>query len=189
MSKEMVEKQISDSINNLKKLVEIYCWNQLSLNYSFILSDSNDFKRKNFLKLRKSKIKINNQKVPQNLSEVTEILKAKYYDLYDVVFYIFKAKNFETIIEIEYYRKSNFDAEYFEKIKTNPPMFHSKIPMPRYGKNGKKIDINWHFGGLRHQFNTFIYDFQNRKIIREAKKKPPVKSSFYYITNIYQSYK
>lgn len=171
MSKEALEKQSCDSIDNLMKLAGIYCRNQLSSNYSFILSDSNEFKGESFFELRKSKIKVNNQKIPQTLSNVTEILKTKYSDLYDVVFYIFKAKNTETIIEIEYCRKSNFNVGYFEKIKDNPPMFHSKISMPRYGKDGKKIDINWHFGGLRHHFNTFIYDFQNRKIIREAKRK------------------
>lgn len=171
MSRETLEKDIKNSIANLVRLVEKECWNKLSANFSFILSDFNEFKRKNFYELTRSKVEINNKKVPQSLETIIKILRTEYSDLYDIILYVFKAKKSETIIEIEYFRKSNFEPDYLKKVKNNPPMFHSKISMPRYWKGGKNIDINWHFGGLKHTLNLFVYDFNNRKIIQETKRK------------------
>jgi len=165
MFRENLEKDIKDSVTNLVRLVEKECWNKLSANFSFILSDFNEFKGENFFELAKSKVEINNKKIPQRLETVIETLRTEYSDLHDIVLYIFKANKSETIIEIEYFRKSNLDDDYLEGIKNNPTMFHSKIAMPPYWKNGKKIDVNWHFGGLRHRMNLFVYNFNNRKTI------------------------
>lgn len=60
-----------------------------------------------------------------------------------MVLYVFESKKEKTIIEIEYFRKSSFDINYFEKIKNNKPMFHAKILTPYDRKEEEKFDINW----------------------------------------------
>ncbi|STC99880.1 hypothetical protein [Chryseobacterium carnipullorum] len=54
------------------------------------------------------------------LDAAIELLKKEYPDLYDINLYIFKALHKETVIEIQYYRKSNGEPDYYEKIKDHP---------------------------------------------------------------------
>ena len=171
MTQETLQTNIKQSITNLLKLAEKSCWNKISTNLTFILSDSNEFTGTNFHLIRKSRNIINNKKSPQEFEKVIEILQKEYSDLYDINLYIFKAKKKETIIEIQYYRKSNLDKNFFETVKDNPPMFHSKISKPIYVIGGEKFDINWEHGGVVHKWKKFVDTFKNRKIIKSSKNK------------------
>lgn len=129
----------------LIKLAENKCWNTISYNLTFIVSDFNEF-GEDFRERRRYRNEINKSKQPQTLEKAIEILKNEFDDLYDVNLYIFKALKKETIIEIQYYRKSNMEPDYFEKIKDNPPMLHSKVVLPSYALDGQKFDVNWESG-------------------------------------------
>lgn len=50
-------------------------------------------------------------------------------------------------------------------------MFHSKIAMPMYAKDGKKFDVNWKSGGIFHSWKMFIYNFKYRKRIKMYSKE------------------
>jgi hypothetical protein len=166
MIEETLQTNIKQSITNLLKLAEISCWNKISSNLTFILSDYNEFTNTNFHLEKKSRNVINKKKSPQEFEKIIEILKKEYSDLYDISLYVFKAKKEETIIEIQYYRKSNLDKDFFETVRHNPPMLHSKISLPVYVKNKEKFDINWeHRRRFSHIWKTFIYTLKNRKII------------------------
>ncbi len=48
---------------------------------------------------------------------IIEKLEVEYSDLYDVVFYVFKAAKSETIIEIEYFRNQIWILIIFKKLR------------------------------------------------------------------------
>lgn len=162
MNKESLKENIEISIANLQRLVMINCWNKISSNFVFIVSDFNEFERSTFFEQRKVRNKVNKSKITLSLNSAIEILDREYQDLYDVNLYIFKADKKETIIEIQYYRKSNFEPDYFAMIKDNPPMFHSKISIPTYFLKNRKFDINWELGGIRQFWNIFLVKLSKR---------------------------
>ena len=158
MNRESLKDSINICITNLLGLAKINCWNTISPNLFFILSDFNEFEGENSAEQRMSRNRINNSKTLLTLDSAVEILQKEFNDLYDVTLYIFRANTKETIIEIQYYRKSNFDADYLAVVKDNPPMFHSKIAMPVYVLEGEKFDVNWESGeGIHHVWRNFLY--------------------------------
>lgn len=167
MNTETIELEIRNIISSLIKLANNYCWNEISPNYSFILSDI--IEREHFS--RKDRNVINDKKSPINLKYAIEFLEKEYSDLYDINFYIFKSKKQQTIIEIQYYRKSSLDKDFFDKVKNSPPMVYAKISMPVYAKNGEKFDVNWESEGVTHKWKTFIYDLKYRMKINFSKNK------------------
>ncbi|KAA2222724.1 hypothetical protein [Chryseobacterium sediminis] len=172
MNKENLKESINICITNLLQLAKINCWNLISSNLFFILSDFNEFEGANSTEKRWSRNRINNSKRLLTLDSAIEILHKEFYDLYDVTLYIFRANTRETIIEIQYYRKSNFEADYFAVVKDNPPMFHSKIAMPVYAWEGGKFDINWESGGGIHRvWKNFLWsNFLYRRKIKNLKR-------------------
>ncbi|HCM35735.1 hypothetical protein [Chryseobacterium sp.] len=163
MNHENLIKWINRSIDDLLQLSGQYCWNRISLNLVFILSDSNEFDGADLFKRRESRKMINNSKTPITLDAAIEVLNNEYHDLYDINLYIFKADKKETLIEIQYYRKSNFEIDYFAKIKDNPPMFHSKISIPSYALGVGKFDVNWESGGgINHVCKNLLYQLMRK---------------------------
>ena len=172
MNRESLKDSINICITNLLQLAEINCWNAISPKLFFILSDFNEFEGSDFSEQRISRNRINNSKTLLTLDLALEILQKEFDDLYDVTLYIFRANTGETIIEIQYYRKSNFDADYFAVVKDNPPMFHSKIAMPVYAWEGEKFDVNWESGGgIHHEWKIFLWrNFLYRLKIKKFKR-------------------
>lgn len=162
VNKENLKENIESCITNLLGLVKINCWNKISSNYVFIVSDLNDFERSNFFQQRKARNKVNKSKITISLNSAIEILYQEYQDLYDVNLYIFEAGKKETIIEIRYYRKSNLEPDYLKLVKDNEPMYHSKILKPYYVKDSNKFDVNWEHGGLRYFWNHFLTQIKYR---------------------------
>lgn len=156
VNKENLKENIEISIVNLQRLAMISCWNKISSNFVFIVSDFNEFEGGSFSELRKSRNKVNKSKITLSLDSAIEILEREYQDLYDVNLYIFKADKKETIIEIQYYRKSNFEFDYLMMVKDNEPMYHSKISRPYYVRNNNKFDVNWELCGMRYFWNHFL---------------------------------
>lgn len=171
MSKQAFENDLKKSLADLLKLVEKFCWNKISQNCLYIVSDYNEFDSSDHKDYRKIRKTINNKKAPQDLQLAVKELYKKYNDLYDITLYAFKVKRNLTIIEIQYFRKSNLDQEYFKTIKDNPPMFHTKISRPIYiGDQDIKFDVNWESMNIRHNLNLLIHRWKYRKIIKQFKK-------------------
>ncbi|WP_312994581.1 hypothetical protein [Chryseobacterium flavum] len=161
---ETLEEYLNTSIDNLLRLVEDYCWNPISINRVFILTDFNELKRTNPFYFRSWGNKINRSKRRFSFEEVVRILNSEYHDLYDVNLYIFKTNKKETVIEILYYRKSNLEPDYFITVQNNPPMFHSKISTPFYVLEGERFDVNWNSElKLDHIWKSLLYRFMNKK--------------------------
>lgn len=71
-------------------------------------------------------------------------------------FYTYRAEKKRTIIEIQYFLKSQLDSEFASKVENQEPMIHCKLPLPPYQvDNSEQFDINWHFGGWRHKWRMF----------------------------------
>lgn len=155
-----LKKHIENSIDDLYRVVGISCWNKVSRNAAFILSDINEFANDDFVIQSKLRNKVNDSKIPISLEEAVELLNKEYHDLYDVNLYVFKAFKNKTIIEIMYFRKSNFEPDYFEVIKNNQPMFHSKVSIPYYARDKEKFDVNWEYGGIRHLWKKLLCDIK-----------------------------
>ncbi|WP_126650412.1 hypothetical protein [Chryseobacterium aureum] len=152
---------------DLLQLAEINCRNRIPPDLLFILSDQKDWQGINSYERKR----MNHSKVPLIIDSAVENLYTELDDLYDVNLYIFRAGKKETIIEIQYCRKSDFDADYFASVKDDPPMFHSKITKPVYAWEGGKFDVNWESGGgLHHVWKSFVWrKFLYRRKIRGKK--------------------
>ncbi|WP_431609381.1 hypothetical protein [Chryseobacterium sp. 'Rf worker isolate 10'] len=172
MNQEDLKNNIEFCINNVLKLAKVHCRNTVSTNLFFIVSDFNEFGL-NFPEYRASRSRINNSKTLLDLDSAVEILYKEMNDLYDIILYIFRVNKYETILEIQYYRKSNLNPDYFAVVKDNPPMFHSKIPIPEYALEGRKFDANWESkGGIDHVWKSLVYKlrrklFQKRNFLKK----------------------
>ncbi|WP_164976649.1 hypothetical protein [Chryseobacterium sp. CH21] len=173
MTQNDLKDHIKINITSLLQLVKTNCWNTISPDLFFILSDFNEFEGTNSLERSSSRNRINNSKMMLTLDSAVENLYKELDDLYDVNLYMFRANKTETIVEIQYYRKSNFETDYFAAIKDNQPMFHSKIEIPVYAWDGGKFDVNWESGGgLHHAWKIFLWrNFLYKRKIRDKKLK------------------
>ncbi|MDR6922314.1 hypothetical protein [Chryseobacterium sp. 2987] len=171
MTFESIKEDINNSLGSLLTHAKDCSWNTISPNIGFIVSDFNEFKGANSFERSMSRNKVNNSKKLLSLESAVEMLKKEYDDLYDINLYIFRAFRNETIIEIQYYRKSNFEPDYFETVKDSQPMLHAKIALPSYASEGGKFDVNWESGGgFRHAWKSFLYQFKYKRMMKELKR-------------------
>ncbi|WP_196887960.1 hypothetical protein [Aureivirga sp. CE67] len=157
MTKDNFQYKLKSASNSLIETARKHAWNSISENCLYILSEYN--KNDSTLNSKEKKVK-NLKKTPISLEEIIPSLEKIYDDLYEIDLIFFKSKSKFTIIEILYIRKSSFEKVYYETIKNNSPMLHCKVQLPPYLKQKeKKFDINWHLGGLRHQWNSFCWKY------------------------------
>ena len=151
MKKETLEQDIKNATNQLLELARESCWNIVSSNCLYFLTEIEDFKGKDFIELRVERKKINQKKTPKSIDQITSDLENLYSNLYDINLHVYHALKGRTIIEIRYYPKSSLDKDFLQKVKDSEPMLHYKIPIPPYAYDSKEqFDINWELGGLRH---------------------------------------
>ncbi|KRB56932.1 hypothetical protein [Flavobacterium sp. Root186] len=151
-----IEEEIKNLTTQLLDLVNHYCWNDISKNLMFILSDISEVKGENFFIQRLNKNKLNKNKILKSFNEAMAAVKEIYHLTYDINLYVYKSEKHQTIIDIRYFLKSQLDADYLKKVINNPPMLHCKITQPPYLKSDKnKFDVNWELGGLKHNWNMF----------------------------------
>ncbi|WP_425077897.1 hypothetical protein [Psychroserpens sp. S379A] len=162
MNKENLEQNLKEASSTLLEMARSSCWNKISDNTSYIISEiTND--NRSILDKRIERKKVNEKKKNKSLEQITAELKDIYENLYDINLYIYKSKKKSTIIEIQYYPKSSLELDFYETVKRNEPMLHCKIPRPFYvtespnsNKTEPKFDVNWELGGSRHEWNKFI---------------------------------
>ncbi|WP_326983630.1 hypothetical protein VUJ46_03530 [Chryseobacterium sp. MYb264] len=163
MEREEIPLKFREAILNLLRLAELYCWNKVSLNIQYILSDSSEMKEElSGSEKRRLQNRINSKKIPIDFEKAIKFLRDEFSDLYDVNLYIFKSKKKSTIVDIRYFKKSNLDVDFLQTVKDNSPMLHSKLPLPIYRNDFKKINVNWESGSLDHYLKELIHNFKNR---------------------------
>ncbi|PKP20337.1 MAG: hypothetical protein CVU05_09380 [Bacteroidetes bacterium HGW-Bacteroidetes-21] len=168
MTPETFEIEIKDLTHKLIEMARDFSINKISDNCLYILSQINNDGSNNLNEIRKARIQSNEKKTPKRLNEITSDLFSIYSDLYDINLYVYKAKSNLTLIEIQYFRKSNLSQEYQIKVMNNKPMTHCKINIPYYAETNKeKFDINWEFGGLKHDWKMFWWKRNIRKELRK----------------------
>nr|WP_294788027.1 hypothetical protein [uncultured Flavobacterium sp.] len=143
-----MKKNIDDEIQKLTiqllELAAVTCWNDISKNLVFILSNISEVKGDDFFKQRINRNKINNSKTPKSFNEAITDLKEIYDSIYDINLYVYKAEKDRTIIDIRYFLKSKLDPDFLKTVIDNPPMHHCKISIPTYFRDkNEKFDINW----------------------------------------------
>jgi hypothetical protein len=149
-----IEEKIKNLIKRLLEMVNLYCWNDISENLMFILSDISEVNGENFFIQQKNKNKLNKNKTPKNFNQVIADLKEIYDSIYDINLYVYKAEKHRTIIDIRYFLKIKLKADYLKTIAGDTPMLHCKITHPPYFKKDKdKFDVNWELGGIRYHWN------------------------------------
>ncbi|MFD1603178.1 hypothetical protein ACFSJW_06240 [Flavobacterium artemisiae] len=148
---ETLEKLISE----LLVLAKETCWNTISKNFVFILSDISEEEGENYFIKRLNRNKLNKKKIPKSFIEAVTDLKDIYDSIYDINLHVYKSEKNRTIIDIQYYLKSRLDADFLKTVIDNPPMLHCKIAIPPYVKKDsrKKFDINWELEGLRYKWH------------------------------------
>lgn len=174
MTKQNLEKEIKEMTIKLLEIARMQTWNSISDNCVYLLSEIQDTKTNNFIEIRKRRNQQNEKKHPKSFNHIITELKNLYDDLYDVNLFIYKALPKQTIVEIRYFLKSSFDREYFEQVKNNEPMLHSKVAIPPYLYNDEeKFDINWKFDELKIQEKIQVASerYQQKIGIKKQKKK------------------
>ena len=160
-----IEEEISNLIPKLLEMVNQSCWNNISENLMFILSNVSEVKGENFFVQRNNRNKLNRQKEPKSFDEVIASVKEIYAMIYDINLFVYKSEKFRTIIEIRYFLKSELEPDYLKTVISNPSMLHCKIAKPPYIENDKyKFDVNWELGGMRHKWKMFWW---NKKMKRK----------------------
>ncbi|WP_289665934.1 hypothetical protein [Flavobacterium panacagri] len=180
--KSSIEEKIKNLTTQLLELARLKCWNTISNNLVFILSNISEIEGENFFTQRINRNKLNENKIPKNFTEAITDLKEIYDLIYDINLYIYKAEKEQTIIEIQYFLKSNLDADYLKTVADNPSMLHCKITLPPYRKNDDaKFDVNWELGGIRYRWNIFWWranwKLETSVLYKQLKKSKPWKTS------------
>lgn len=156
VAKHNLEQNLKEATSSLLEIARNSCWNKISDNTSYIISEIVNDER-NFFDKRIIHKTADERKLPKSLEQITAELKAIYENLYDINLYIYKSEKESTIIEIQYYPKSSLEPDFYETVKENNPMLHCKIGLPNYRRNDTdKFDINWELGGIRHEWNSFL---------------------------------
>ena len=156
ITKDTLELNLKEATSNLLKMARNACWNKISYNTSYIISEIKNDSR-SFKTQRIDRNKTNQEKNPITLERATAELKSIFENLYDINLEIFKSGTEIAIIDIRYYPKSALDPNFYETVKENNPMLHCKIELPSYYKQrNEKFDINWQLGGIRHEWNNFL---------------------------------
>jgi hypothetical protein len=154
LKKENLELKLIEATSSLLEMARNSCWNKISDNTSYILSEIVNDERNVFDK-RIERKKANYKKKTKSLEQITLDLRDIYENLYDINLYIYKSEKESTIIEIQYYLKSSLESDFYETVKSNEPMLHMKIGIPPYVNNKmEKYDVNWELGGIRYEWNT-----------------------------------
>ncbi|CAL2090485.1 hypothetical protein [Tenacibaculum sp. 190524A05c] len=138
------------------------CWNKISTHIEYILTEIKDpslnFKEEKILRFKENQLK-----QTMSLKRVSEILVEFYNDIYDINLFIYKSKKQQTIVEIRYYLKALLDSDFRKTVEKNKPMLHCKVAVPIYAhESSRKFDVNWEFGGIRHQLNLFFYKLKHK---------------------------
>lgn len=136
------ENEIKKAIPELFKIARSLTWNNLSENYSFIITEVKT-SNETLQEQRKANKKVNDQKTPVSFIELMRTVRTLYPYLYDVNLEIYRAKRNITIIDFRYYPKSSLNQDYKQAISNNPPMLHCKIAHPPAFPENEKFDINW----------------------------------------------
>lgn len=168
MNKKSLENKISDSTSKLIDMATDICWNEISRDCLYIMSEIDETIGENYFERNKIRKKVNQSLIPKSLQEITQDLILLYENLYDINLYIYKASKNRTIIEIKYFLKTSHTKDFYELIKDNEPMLHCKVSIPNYSrkigkvnKKRKKFDVNWQLGGIRFKWNTFLYSIKS----------------------------
>lgn len=158
MKKTSLNRELEQATLKLLEMARNSCWNKISKNCEFILSEINKDATTNFFEERKLRKNENSNKTPTSLNETVNSLKEIYDNLYDVNLYIFHAKKNKTIIDVRYFLKSRLEHTYQEEAIDKEPMLHCKIGIPPYHIDKEnKYDVNWELGGIRDKWNMFLW--------------------------------
>jgi hypothetical protein len=166
ITRENLSERLLEAADSLLELARQSCWNNISSNCSFILSEINNSSN-NFIEETRLNKKLNAKKQPERLDSVIPHLLLIYTNLYEIDLYIYRSSKKLTVIEIAYYLKSSLEPEYQETIADDPPMLYCKVAIPSYKGTftkynaSNKFDINWQHNTIYHQGNMFWFRFRN----------------------------
>lgn len=177
MKKETIERDLSALTVKLLEMVRNSCWNKISDNCLYIISEIKDSQLR-FDQEFQLKIAENKLKVPKKLADLITELEELYENFYDVNLYVYQAKKDVTIVDICYYSRLSLKPEYRKQVESNLTMLHCKVATPIYcgkfdsdNKRNGKFDIHWQFGTFNHKWRLFWY---RRKMKRQLESQKVV---------------
>ena len=183
LKKAELENKIQDATSSLIDMATEICWNKISRNCVYIMSEIDESIGKNFFERTKIRKKVNDQKSPKSLSEILVDLTKIYDNLYDINLYIYKSLPNKTIIEIRYFLKTSHTSEFYPTIQNNEPMLHCKVAIPPYvakepnsTEKQELFDVNWELGGIRHEWKKFWWraEYRINRVLKTSKRNKNV---------------
>jgi hypothetical protein len=167
MNRETLNANLKKMTLALLKMVREICWNTISDNCVYILSETKDGEFLNFFEAVKQRAIRNKKKKVKSFDEMFEEIYALYPTLYEIDFEIFHVKKDVTIIEVQYI---TFDEEIRVKTDDYVPQLHCKFSLPSYRESEEKFDANWALGGIRHKFKMFLWRWKMKRRIEKSKR-------------------
>jgi hypothetical protein len=169
LKKNELENKIQNATSSLIDMAADMCWNKISKNCEYIISEIDESIGKNFFERAKIRKRINDKKLPKSLTGIVADLNKIYDNLYDINLYIYKSLQNKTIIEIRYFLKTSHTDDFYPTIKNNEPMLHCKVAIPPYvakkpnsTEKQELFDVNWELGGIRQKWNKFWWKAEYR---------------------------
>jgi len=102
-TKENLESSLKEATKKLLNLARDICWNKISDNTTYIISEIEDIEIPNdFYKSLLARKEANSKKTPKSIEEITIDLNLIFENLYDINLHIYKSEKYKTITEIRY---------------------------------------------------------------------------------------
>ena len=164
LNREEFEQKLLDSLNGLRLLVDKCCFNVLSNNYTFILTEIDIHPRGDFHDWRLLSIELNTKKPHLSYDEVIAHLLPIYLNLHEITTVVYKAQKNSTIIEVAYVLKSALAPSTQEHRKDKEPTYHVHVFRPFYLKDESvKFDINWQHQEWKNWWKRLVWKWKKYK--------------------------
>jgi hypothetical protein len=162
--RDIIKRVIKQSTLDLYKIIEKECWNNISTNTLYFISEIKHPVDGDIVEYRKNDLKKNQKKKPLSLNKVVEHFKEFYDDCYDINLHVFKSRKNVTIIDVKYFLKTSLDSSAYFDVKDRAPMVHAKFILPPYRANDyEKHDVNWQLGGFTHFWRKYLMNMKFKK--------------------------
>lgn len=153
MDVQALQSRIEEMSAALLAMARKDCWNCFAEKCVYILSTDKELQAYNAFSMRSLRKRLLDKRESVSATTAAEILAKQYSDLYDVNFYIFRAEEEQTVLEIRLDLISSFVGFTRDTTGDHIPMWHCKLGLPPYRKAGVKFDVHWELGGWRYQWN------------------------------------
>ena len=171
MEAQAIQARVEEMSATLLAMVRKDCWNRFAEKCVYVFSTDQEFETGITLAMLRPRKRLLDKRERVSAATAAEKLAIQFSDLYDVNFYVFRAEAQQTVIEIRLDLISSFVDYTRDTTSDHIPMWHCKLGLPPYRKEGVKFDVHWELGGWRHRWNWWRWRNFSRMTWRNKWKR------------------